>query len=215
MVRFRDPAGEWLRRGALAAGVIVCIGLLSSPAHAQTRRAFIVGIQQYSDRDIQALSRPVNDANDLAKDLEDTGFERKNVKVVTNLKTREAFEKEFSAFLKTIERGDTVLFYFSGHGFGIDSDKANYLLLGDLKSPFAFTRAKMPEKERKNADVIRLRIPANLEDYERTEVPKSGVSVAEIERRLADQDPGYLIMILDACRTVYSVDTEDSSDPRV
>src|SRR5262249_10075411 len=150
--------------------------------------------------------------NDLAKDLEDAGFERKNIKVVTNLKTREGFEKEFSAFLKTIESGDAVLFYFSGHGFGIESDKTNYLLMGDLKSPFSFTRSKMPEKERRSADVVRLRIRANLEEYERNEIPKSGVSVAEIERRLADVDAGYVIMMLDACRTIYSVDAEESGD---
>src|SRR5262245_6313024 len=212
MVRFWTPAGEWLRWSALAAGIAVSLGLLASSANAQPRRAFIVGIDRYSDRDIQELRRPVKDANDLAKDLEDTGFERKNVKVVTNLKTREGFEKEFSAFLKTIESGDVVLFYFSGHGFGIESDKTNYLLMGDLKSPFSFTRSKMPEKERRSADVVRLRIRANLEEYERNEIPKSGVSVAEIERRLADADAGYVIMMLDACRTVYSVDPEAAGD---
>src|SRR5262245_12893355 len=112
MMGFWTPAGGWLRLTDLAACTAVSIGLLASSANAQTRRAFIVGIDRNSDRDIQALSRPVNDANDLAKDLEDAGFERKNVKVVTNLKAREGFEKEFSAFLRTINSGDVVLFYF-------------------------------------------------------------------------------------------------------
>src|SRR3954468_2622334 len=89
-----------------------------SPSAAQTRRAFLVGVQHYSDKKVPALERTINDANDLAKDLEEVGFDKKNIKVANDIKTKEGFDKEFNAFLKTVESGDTVVFYFSGHGFG-------------------------------------------------------------------------------------------------
>ena len=123
------------------------------------RRAFLVGIERYSDGFIQRLDRTVNDAKDVAKDLEEVGFDKKNIKVVTDLKNRDAFEKEFSAFLKTVESGDTVVFFFSGHGFGVEADQTNYLLFTDLKSPFTFTKTQLTDQERKNADIVRLRIP--------------------------------------------------------
>src|SRR5215469_11203713 len=43
----------------------------SSQAPVETRRAFLVGIQRYSDGYIQRLERAANDAKDLAKDLEE------------------------------------------------------------------------------------------------------------------------------------------------
>ena len=115
--------------GGLLAGL--CLLLAIAPSHAatetkpsspaapvETRRAFLVGIQRYSDGYIQRLERAANDAKDLAKDLEEVGFDKKNIKVAVDLRDRDAFEKEFSAFLNTIQPGDDVVFYFSGHGFG-------------------------------------------------------------------------------------------------
>ncbi len=72
-------------------------------AQAETRRAFILGIQRYGDSDIQSLTRSDNDANDLASDLQDLGFDKKNITVATDLRTKDDFDKKFQAFLKTIE----------------------------------------------------------------------------------------------------------------
>src|SRR4029079_5615565 len=143
----------------LVAGLILgTMFWATSQAQAQTRRAFVVGVQRYSDGIIQQLRLSTNDAKDLARDLEQVGFEKKNIKVVADPKSKEAFNREFSAFLKTVEAGDTVLFFFAGHGFGVEADQTNYLLLGDLKSPFAYTRSQMPDRDRRNADLVRLRI---------------------------------------------------------
>jgi hypothetical protein len=90
----------------------------ASLSEAQTRRAFLVGVQRYSDGYISPLTRAVNDAKDLGKDLEDAGFDKKNIKVVTDVRNKEAFDKEFDAFLKTVNPGDIVFFFFSGQGFG-------------------------------------------------------------------------------------------------
>jgi TPR repeat protein len=201
----------------LFAGLIVWSVFGPSPASAQTRRAFLVGVQHYSDKKVPALERTINDANDLAKDLEELGFDKKNIKVANDIKTKDAFDREFNTFLKTVESGDTVVFYFSGHGFGIEENKTNYLLLADLKSPFTYARSQMPEKDRKNDDVVRLRIPSYLDSYQQNEIPKSGFSATEIELRLADKNPKSVIMILDACRSLMTSDpntaNKDSTTP--
>ena len=120
----------------------------SSQPQAPARRAFLVGIQRYSDGYIQRLDRAANDAKDLAKDLEEVGFDKKNIKVAVDLRDRDAFEKEFSAFLNTIHDGDDVVFYFSGHGFGIEADQTNYLLFADLKSPFTYAKSQLSDQDR-------------------------------------------------------------------
>ncbi len=199
----------------LFAGVVAWLFCGPSASEAQTRRAFLVGIQHYSDKKVPQLERTINDANDLAKDLEEIGFDKKNIKVVNDTRNKDAFDREFNAFLNTIESGDTIVFYFSGHGFGIDSTKTNYLLLADLRSPFTYAKSQLPEADRKNDDIVRLRIPAFLDSYEQNEVPKSGFSETEIELRLADKNPKSVIMILDACRSLMSSDpVADNNDPK-
>src|SRR4051812_13521962 len=88
-------------------------------AQAQTRRAFLVGMERYADGNIQRLTRSISDARDLASDLEQVGFDKKNIKVVSDLRNKAEFQKEFDAFLKTVQEGDVVLFFYSGHGFGV------------------------------------------------------------------------------------------------
>ena len=125
----------------------------------------------------------------MGADLEEVGFDRKNIKIVTDPKNRDSFDKEFNAFLNTVEAGDDVLFFFSGHGFGIEADQTNYLLLGDIKSPFAYTQSQMPEKDRRNSDIVQLRVGSFLEAYQRDEIPRSGISANEIQRKLAERHP--------------------------
>jgi uncharacterized protein Smg (DUF494 family) len=43
-----------------------------------------VGIERYTDGYIQRLERTANDAKDLAKDLEQVGFDKKNIKVAVD-----------------------------------------------------------------------------------------------------------------------------------
>ena len=212
--RCLGAAHSAIRNGRTAAGLIGALILLGSLAPnaasaGETRRAFLVGIQRYSDGYIQRLERAANDAKDLAKDLEEVGFDKKNIKVVTDLSSKDSFEKDFSAFINTIEAGDDVVFYFSGHGFGVEADQTNYLLLGDLKSPYAFTKSRLSDQERRNADVVRLKIAQYLDEYQKSEIP-NGVSANEIERRIAEKNPKTVIMILDACRSLVQSDAADA-----
>lgn len=183
----------------LATLAFACVALA---AQAQTRRAFLVGMERYADGNIQSLSRSISDARDLASDLEQVGFDKKNIKVVSDLRNKKDFQKEFDAFLKTVQEGDAVLFFYSGHGFGVELDRKNYILFGDLRSPIAFTRAQLPEEERRNADVVRLRVPGFMEAYQTDEIPKSGISEQEIQAQLAARKPRTAILILDACRSL-------------
>jgi TPR repeat protein len=178
-----------------------------------SRRAFIVGVQRYGDGNIQQLSRTLNDAQDLASDLEQTGFDKKKITLVENERNKASFEKDFNSFLATIEAGDTVFFYFSGHGVGIEPDQ-NYLLLADVRSPFEFTRSQLPQMERGNPDIVRLRMPSFMDEYQRTEIPMDGVSVTEIQKKLAAKNPKYVFMILDARRALVSPDGDSGSGPR-
>lgn len=194
----------------ILACLIFAFAFAATPSEAQTRRAFLVGVQRYTDGYINPLTRAVNDAKDLGKDLEDAGFDKKNVKVVTDVRTKEAFDKEFDAFLKTVEPGDMVLFFFSGHGFGVEADQNNYLLFTDLKSPFTYARSQLNDPERRNADVVRLRIPSFVDAYQRTEIPQSGIAATEIERKIAEKNPKTVIMILDACRSLVKSEADPS-----
>jgi len=199
----------------LVAALVLLLSLAPNAATAaETRRAFLVGIQRYTDGYIQRLDRTANDARDLAKDLEEVGFDKKNIKVAVDLKNRDAFEREFSAFLKTIQPGDEVVFFFSGHGFGVEADQTNYLLFADLKSPFTYVRQQITDQDRRNADIVRLRVPQYLDAYQQNEIP-NGISTTEIQRRIAEKNPKTVIMILDACRSLVATDLSGAQDTQL
>ncbi|MBV8838098.1 MAG: DUF2610 domain-containing protein [Alphaproteobacteria bacterium] len=207
--------GRLVARAALAGLVLATAGAAwNAAAQAETRRAFLVGNQRYTDGYINPLTRSVNDAKDLAKDLEEAGFDKKNIKVVTDLRNKMAFDKEFDAFLKTVEAGDLVVFFYSGHGFGVEAENNNYLLFTDLRSPFTYTRTQLDERDRRNPDIVRLRIPGQLDSYQHDEIPQSGVATSEIEKKIAERKPKTVLMILDACRSLVKADP-DQNDQRV
>lgn len=175
--------------------------LAATGAQAETRRAFVLGIQRYDDPDIQNLTRADNDAADIAADLQEVGFDKKNITLATDLRTRDEFDKKFQAFLKTIDEGDDVFFFFSGHGTGIEATNTNYLLLGSLKSLKTYTRARLLDADRRD-DIIALKMPAFESQYDADEIPKDGVSVADIVHAIAEKNPAAAFIVLDACRSL-------------
>src|ERR1700761_4352802 len=175
-------------------------------ADAPVRRAFVVGIERYSDGDVQSLSRANTDAKDLGHDLEQVGFDPKNITVATDIATKADFNKKFDAFLKTIKEGDFVFFFFSGHGLGVETSDTNYLLFGDLKSQMSFAKAQLQPSERKDPAVIKAKMAAFVDNYTNEEIPRSGISVKEIEQRISDHKPATALIILDACRSILRSD---------
>src|ERR1700742_2610879 len=119
------------------------------------RRAFVVGIERYSDGDVQSLSRADTDARDLGHDLEQVGFDPKNITVATDIASKADFNKKFDAFLKTVKEGDFVFFFFSGHGLGVETSDTNYLLFGDLKGQKSYARNQLQPSERKDSSVVK------------------------------------------------------------
>lgn len=193
---------------AICATLLVSVGFLASASQAETRRAFLVGVQRYSDGYINPLTRAVNDAKDLGKDLKDAGFDK--VTVVPDVRNKEAFDHEFETFLKTVEPGDVVFFFFSGHGIGVEADQNNYLLFTDVRSPFTYARSQLNDPEKRNPDIVRLRIPSFLDSYHRVEIPQSGIATTEIERKIAERSPKLVVMILDACRSLVKSELEQN-----
>src|SRR6202034_3522444 len=202
---------------ALAAAIfaiaIAAFGV-ADPASAQTRRAFLLGEQRYSDQDIPSLTRSDNDASDVAADLEQVGFDKKNITVVTELRSKADFDKRFGTFLATVKEGDTVLFFYSGHGLGVDANNTNYLLLGDIKSLRTYTRGQVIEADRRRDELISLKMPAFEGAYETDEIAKNGVSVTDVMNEIAAKKPKVSILFLDACRSIIRDDGRTGNQTR-
>ena len=77
-------------------------------------------------RDMQ-LERAVADAEAVGDALAPLGFQ---VTRLTGDVSQATFLRRFRIFAQGVQRGDTVLFFFSGHGVGLDG--ANYLLPADV-----------------------------------------------------------------------------------
>ena len=194
----------WASAWAALFGIaIAAFGLLAAEsASAQTRRAFLVGEQRYSDQDIPSLTRSDNDAQDLAADLEQVGFDKKNITFAKELRGKSDFDKRFQAFLATVKEGDVVLFFYSGHGLGVEANNTDYLLLGDIKSLRSYTRDQVIEADKRRDDIISLKMPSFEGGYETDEIAKNGISVNDVMNAIADKKPKVAILLLDACRSI-------------
>ncbi|MGD0640551.1 MAG: DUF2610 domain-containing protein [Roseiarcus sp.] len=174
-----------------------------------TRRAFVLGEERYSDHNIPSLTRSDTDAGDIAADLEQVGFDKKNITLATELRAKADFDKRFSAFLATVKEGDIVFFYYSGHGLGVEANNTDYLLLADAKSLYSYTRDQMIEADRRRDDVIALKMPSFEGPYETDEIAKNGVSVTDVMNAIADKKPKIAILMLDACRSLIQATTDE------
>lgn len=102
---------------------IISAVVLSLTAESQTRRAFIVGVQNYDE--LTDLTKTISDAEGYAEVFGRLGFE------VTQLLDPTYFEfvDAIAEFTLSVDEGDEVAFIFSGHGW---SDGArNYLVMRD------------------------------------------------------------------------------------
>jgi formylglycine-generating enzyme required for sulfatase activity len=83
------------------------------------RKALVIGNADYNDN---PLRNPVNDADDIATALQKASY---SVSKYANV-NKDGFDAAISSFRQSIQKGDEVLFYFSGHGAQIDG--VNYLI---------------------------------------------------------------------------------------
>lgn len=110
--------------GLLLAAVLTA---LATPSPAQTRRALVVGIDDY--RNVSKLQKAVGDAQAMKAALEKLGFE---VDLLAN-PDRSGFNAGVSAFTQKLKSGDVALVHYSGHGVALDGE--NYLLPTDAPRP--------------------------------------------------------------------------------
>lgn len=111
---------------AMACVLMIAVPQLPS-AWAQKRIAIVVGIDIHDNlRADQQLKKAVNDANSVGDALTTLGFEVLRGENVRRLE----FNRLWQRFLNRIAPGDTVAFFFAGHGIEIGG--ANFLLARDV-----------------------------------------------------------------------------------
>src|SRR5215510_12260160 len=109
--------------GLLLSAVGLAIGW-AGPALAEKRVALLVGNNGYEN--VPRLETAINDARALAETLKALGFKV----LVGENQSRRSMSEALLAFDRTIEFGDTALFFFAGHGFEIHGQ--NFLLPTDV-----------------------------------------------------------------------------------
>jgi uncharacterized caspase-like protein len=135
------------------------------PAQAEKRVALLIGNDAYES--VPQLRTAVNDARAVGATLRQLGF---SVIIAENL-SRRAMSETLLAFDKAIERGDTALFFFAGHGFEIRGQ--NYLLPTDV-----------PEVDEGQEELMR----------------DSAFPAERVIERLEARGARTVILVLDACR---------------
>lgn len=119
-------------RHAIAALLSVCLFVVlgAVPAQAEGKRAFVVGLNAYPNLGPDAqLQRAGNDAQAVGDALEQIGF---TVTRFTQKADLAPLLSSFGQFVSTVNPGDTVVFFFAGHGISLDD--GTYLLPSDVPS---------------------------------------------------------------------------------
>jgi uncharacterized protein len=116
-----------LRLVCVLAVTAALTALHTAAAAAQTRRALVIGADDY--RNVSKLQKAVGDARAMKAAFEKTGFE---VDLLIN-PDRAAFNSGVSEFTAKLGPGDVALIHYSGHGVALDGE--NYLLPVDAPRP--------------------------------------------------------------------------------
>jgi hypothetical protein len=139
-----------------------------SPAHAGKRVALVIGNDRYANLPAhEQLQKAVNDARAVGGALRQIGFE---VILGENL-GRQALLARLDEAAQRLTTGDTVFFFFSGHGVAVDG--ANYILPADVPDVGSGQIASLTGTAIKEDDVA-------------TRLLRAGAQVA--------------VVVLDACR---------------
>ena len=92
------------------------------------RKALVIGVEHYADRQIPPTDYSISDARAVADELRRIGFE-----VTTSEdETADQIRLKINAYVKSLERNvDYSVVYYAGHGFQINDQ--NYVTASDLK----------------------------------------------------------------------------------
>jgi len=145
---------------------IVLIGL-SSPA-AAARRALMIGISDYQN--VTKLHNPPVDVDKLAVKLAAAGY------AITKVKdpdaTRDKILAALDTFLNSIDRGDEIVIFYSGHGV-------------DVNGQNMFVPADSPAARDINTPYL---------------LGQKLIAMRPLMEQIDDREPAMQVWILDACR---------------
>lgn len=99
-------------------GMLILVTYFSPNIWAGTKRALLIGIQNYKGSGLKSLKGPYNDL-ELVKQmlLDKFDFQEKNIiKLMDKQASHSRLEKAFSDFAELIKEGDFVYIHYSGHG---------------------------------------------------------------------------------------------------
>lgn len=104
--------------------ILICFLCLcgTTAVFATERHALVIGNSNYASG---ALANPVNDANDMAAQLQSMGYKIHGGAAALDL-DRIGIERAVDAFARQLPEGATAMFYYAGHGMGFE--RANYLI---------------------------------------------------------------------------------------
>ena len=137
----------------------------AAPAIAENRLALVIGVNDYQN--VPALQKAANDASAIAKTLQSLDFD---VTFVLD-PDRVTLDEKVDSFAQKLQPGDSVVFYFAGHGVSIDG--RNYLLVKD--------------------------VPKVTVDSE-SRLKREGLPVDFLTDLFREKGVGVSVLILDACR---------------
>ncbi len=153
-----------LRLRSLIAAIALC-ACSGDPALAAKRVALVIGNNDYSE--VPKLEKAAGDARAIASTLTGLGFD-----VITLLDANRSRMSRALVDLETrVAPGDTVLFYFAGHGVALDG--GNLLLPTDIPS---------------------------VTEAQRNLLRTEGFLADDISERMQAKGAATTVMVLDACR---------------
>ncbi|RWC00612.1 MAG: caspase family protein [Mesorhizobium sp.] len=137
------------------------------------KRAIVIGVDNYEQPGLRLFGKTVNDAESVTKALSDVDGFYVQTEIDKNL---DQLSAALDNFYNTIEQGDQVVFYFSGHGSEFEGD--NWLLTVDA----------VPLAGNMGTEQKRLAITSHA------------VSLRRVIQQLQARGAETAVLIIDACR---------------
>jgi hypothetical protein len=144
---------------------VVLLFATAGQAGAAKRLALVIGNNDYAN--VTRLQKAVNDAKAVGAQLSKLGFA---VVTATNT-TRREMNRAVADFTSRIEKGDTAMVFYAGHGVQIEGK--NYLLPVDIP---------------------------NAETGEAGYIEAESLSLDDVIARLKAREPQLNLLVIDACR---------------
>ena len=142
---------------------------LSPRGSGPKRKALVIGIKTYDNLPSnRQLTKAVNDARAVSLALKDVGFE---VDKAAEDIDRRTFNLRWQDFVQSVQAGDEVVFYFSGHG--IEVGGVNYLIPRDVPT---------------------------FRDGQDQLLKAESINFHDLQQQLAQRGPKMALFIIDACR---------------